>query len=143
MAAASKRFFADVVVCGGGVAGAAAAIAAGRAGKRVFLLEYRESLGGLVTNGYITGIAGCIDGLCREWLDRLDAEGHATMRDHLPVVEPEYGRVMLEQMVLQSGARILYGTHVVDAEKEGDRIRRVIAYCKSGRIELEAEVFID
>ena len=77
MGAASKRFFADVVVCGGGVAGAAAAIAAGRAGKRVFLLEYRESLGGLVTNGYITGIAGCIDGLCREWLEKLDAEGHA------------------------------------------------------------------
>ena len=143
MGTASKRFFADVVVCGGGVAGAAAAIAAGRAGKRVFLLEYRESLGGLVTNGYITGIAGCIDGLCREWLERLDAEGHATMRAHLPVVEPEYGRVMLEQMVLQSGARILYGTHVVDVEKEGDRIRRVIAYCKSGRIELEADVFID
>ena len=143
MGTASKRFFADVVVCGGGVAGAAAAIAAGRAGKRVFLLEYRESLGGLVTNGYITGIAGCIDGLCREWLEKLDAEGHATMRAHLPVVEPEYGRVMLEQMVLQSGARILYGAHVVDVEKEGERIRRVIAYCKSGRIELEADVFID
>ena len=108
MVSTAKRFFADVVVCGGGVAGAAAAIAAGRAGMRVFLLEYRESLGGLVTNGYITGIAGCVDGLCREWLDRLDAEGHATMRAHLPVVEPEYGRVMLEQMVLQSGARILY-----------------------------------
>lgn len=143
MVSTAKRFFADVVVCGGGVAGAGAAIAAARAGKRVFLLEYRESLGGLVTNGYITGIAGCVDGLVKEWLDRLDAEGHATIRAHLPVVEPEYGRVMLEQMVLQSGARILYGTHVVDVEKEGDSIRRVIAYCKSGRIELEAPVYID
>ena len=138
-----KRFSADVVVAGGGVAGAAAAIAAGRAGKRVFLLEYRESLGGLVTNGYITGIAGCVDGLCKEWLDRLDAEGHATMRPHLPVIEPEYGRVMLEQMVLQSGARILYGTHVVDVVKEDNRIKSVVAYCKNGRIELDADVFVD
>ena len=138
-----KKFSADVVVCGGGVAGAAAAIAAGRAGKRVFLLELRESLGGLVTNGYITGIAGCVDGLCKEWLDRLDAEGHATIRPHLPVVEPEYGRVMLEQMVLQSGSRILYGTHVVDVVKEDNRIKSVIAYCKSGKIEIEAEVYID
>ena len=143
MAETTKRFYADVVVAGGGVTGAGAAIAAARAGKRVFLLEYRESLGGLVTNGYITGIAGCVDGLVKEWLDRLNAEGHATMRLHLPVVEPEYGRVMLEQMVLQSGARILYGTHVVDVEKEGNSIKRVIAYCKSGRVEFEAGVFID
>ena len=143
MAVTVKRFSADVVVAGGGVAGAAAAIAAGRAGKRVFLLEYRESLGGLVTNGYITGIAGCVDGLCKEWLDRLNAEGHATMRPHLPVIEPEYGRVMLEQMVLQSGARILYGTHVVDVVKEDNRIKSVVAYCKNGRIELDADVFVD
>lgn len=138
-----KRFHADVVVCGGGVAGAAAAIAAGRAGKRVFLLELRESLGGLVTNGYITGIAGCIDGLCKEWLERLDAQGHATMRPHLPVVDPDYGRVLLEQMVLQSGARILYGTHVVDVVKEDNIIKSVIAYCKNGKIEIEAPVYID
>ena len=143
MAVTVKKFSADVVVCGGGVAGAAAAISAGRAGKRVFLLEYSQSLGGLVTNGYITGIAGCVDGLVKEWLDRLNAEGHATMRPHLPVVEPEYGRVMLEQMVLQAGARILYGCHVVDVEKDGDRIKSVVCYAKNGRIELEADVFID
>lgn len=138
-----KTFYADVVVCGGGPAGAAAAIAAGRAGKRVFLLELRESLGGLCTNGYITGIAGVVDGICKEWLDRLDAEGHATMKPHLPVVEPEYGKVMLEQMVLQSGARILYGTHVVDCIKEDNRITSVICYCKSGKIEIKADVYID
>ena len=79
----------------------------------------------------------------QERLDRLDAEGHATMRPHLPVIEPEYGRVMLEQMVLQSGARILYGTHVVDVVKEDSRIKSVVAYCKNGRIELDADVFVD
>ena len=68
----SKTFFTDVVVCGGGPAGAAAAIAAAREGKGVILLEMRESLGGLCTNGYITGIAGNVDGLSLEWLERLD-----------------------------------------------------------------------
>lgn len=138
-----KTFHADVVICGGGPAGAAAAIAAGRAGKRAILLELRESLGGLCTNGYITGIAGVVDGICKEWLERLDAEGHAVMKPHLPVAEPEHGKVMLEQMVLQSGTRILYGTHVVDCIKEDGKIKSVICYCKSGRIEVQGKVFID
>ena len=138
-----KTFFADVVICGGGPAGSAAAIAAGREGKSVLLLELRESLGGLCTNGYITGIAGVVDGLCREWLERLDREGHAVMRPHLPTVEPEHGKIMLEQMVLQSGARILYGCHVVDCIKDNGKIKSVICYCKSGKIEVRGEVFID
>ena len=138
-----KKFYYDVVICGGGPAGAAAAIAAGRAGKRAILLELRESLGGLCTNGYITGIAGVVNGICEEWVDRLAAEGHAVKRPHLPTVEPEYGKQMLEEMVLQSGTRILYGTHVVECIKEGSRIKSVIAYCKSGKIEIEGKVFID
>jgi len=143
MLTTSRRFDADVVVCGGGPAGSAAAIAAARAGKRTILLELRESLGGLCTNGYITGIAGVVDGICKEWLERLDAEGHAVIRPHLPTVEPEFGKIMLEQMVLQSGARILYGAHVVDCIVEDGKIKSVVAYCKSGRIEITGRVFID
>lgn len=138
-----KRFDADVVVCGGGPAGAAAGISAARSGKRVILLELRESLGGLCTNGYITGLAGIMDGISKEWLERLDAEGHAVLRPHLPVVEPEYGKAMLEQMLLQSGCRILYGAHVVDCEVVDGKIKSVIVYCKSGKVEVSGKVFID
>ena len=138
-----KRFDADVVICGGGPAGCAAAISAGRSGKRAILLELRESLGGLCTNGYITGLAGVVDGLSKEWLERLDAEGHAVMKPHLPTAEPEYGKAMLEQMVLQSGCRILYGAHAVDCTIEDDSIKSVIVYCKSGKIEVTGKVFID
>ena len=139
----SKTFFTDVVVCGGGPAGAAAAIAAAREGKGVILLEMRESLGGLCTNGYITGIAGNVDGLSLEWLERLDKEGHAVMRPHLPVVEPEFGKAMLEQMVLQSEARILYGAHVADVNVSDGKIQSVIVYCKQGKVEVKGKVYID
>ncbi len=138
-----KKFYADVVICGGGPAGAAAGIAAAREGKSAILLELRESLGGLCTNGYITGLAGVVTGIAEEWLQRLDKEGHATIRPHLPCVEPEYGKVMLERMVLQAGCTILYGTHVVDCEVIDGRITKIIAYCKQGKIEVIGNVFID
>ena len=43
----------DIIVAGGGVAGAAAAIEAARAGKRVMLIEKSQKLGGLATLGLI------------------------------------------------------------------------------------------
>ena len=45
----------DVVVVGGGTAGAPAAIAAARAGAKVLVVEYRNVLGGTGTDGMITG----------------------------------------------------------------------------------------
>ena len=75
-----KRFDAEVVVCGGGCSGFTAALAAARAGKRTMLLEMRESLGGLFTNGYITGAAGCIDGLGKELYDRMEKDGDVTVK---------------------------------------------------------------
>lgn len=43
----------QVVVCGGGVAGVAAAVTAARAGKKTLLIEKTLSLGGLATNGLV------------------------------------------------------------------------------------------
>ena len=44
----------DVIVCGGGIAGVAAAIAAARAGAKTLLMEKMYLLGGLATSGLIT-----------------------------------------------------------------------------------------
>ena len=43
----------DVAVCGGGIAGVAAALAAARRGKKVILIEKQCVLGGLATAGLI------------------------------------------------------------------------------------------
>ena len=139
----AKKFDVDVLVCGGGVAGAAAGVAAARLGARTLLVEGRESLGGLCTNGYISGIAGVVEGLCEEWVDRLAAKGAALKRPHLPVIEPEMGKMELEQMLLQAGCRVLYGVHVVDCVVQDGRIESVVAYSKSGKMEIRAKVFID
>ena len=139
----SKKFDVDVLVCGGGVAGASAGIAAARLGARTLLVEGRESLGGLCTNGYISGIAGVVEGLCEEWIDRLAAKGAALKRPHLPVIEPEMGKMELEQMLLQAGCRILYGVHVADCVVVDGEVKTVVAYSKSGKMEISAKVFID
>ena len=102
----SRRFDVDVLVVGGGVAGVSAAVSAARSGLRTLLLESQTSLGGLATNGYVTGVAGMIEGICREWLDKMDAEGYLHNRPHLPAIDPEKGKFVLERMVLDAGARI-------------------------------------
>ena len=141
----ARKFNTDVLVCGGGVAGAAAAIVAARRGLKVLVLEYGISLGGLATNNYVTGIAGQVEGLSLEWINRCIEEGYGQWRPHLPLFDPDKAKILLETMIHEHGGRILYGTHVVDVnmEDDGKNIKNVIAYSKSGRMEISAKVYID
>ncbi len=76
---------ADVVVVGGGPAGVAAAVAAGRNGADTVLIERYGHLGGMATGGLVMVIMPMSDGtneqqiggLCQELIDRLDITGAA------------------------------------------------------------------
>ena len=65
----------DVVVAGGGPAGTAAAIGAGRQGAKVLLVEATGCLGGMATSGSVcqwsalsAGTHSVIGGLCGAYL---------------------------------------------------------------------------
>lgn len=58
-----ENYECDVCVCGGGVAGIAAAIAAARAGAKTILLERGFMLGGLATAGLVTIYLPLCDGM--------------------------------------------------------------------------------
>lgn len=139
----SKRFDVDVVVVGGGVAGVSAAMTSARSGLRTLLLESQTSLGGLATNGLVTGVAGMVEGNCKEWMERMDAEGALIDRPHLPAIDPEKGKFVLENMILEAGARVLYGTYAIDTRVEDRRIREVVCHSKSGRMGIAARIVID
>ena len=141
-----KRFNCDVLIVGGGTAGAAAAIAAARRGNRVLLLEKDYTLGGIATNGYVTGIAGSVEGMSKEWFDRMYELGWSAklpndIKHH--IFDPDKAKLMLERMITERGGRILYGTYVIDAVMDGTMIKSVVCASVSGRFEISAKVYID
>ncbi len=71
-----KQFDVDLLVAGGGVAGVSATLTAARSGLRTLILESQISLGGLATNGLVTGVAGMVEGNCKEWLERRSFSCH-------------------------------------------------------------------
>ena len=138
-----NRYDVDVLIIGGGCAGVAAGVTAARQGLRTLLIENLTSLGGLMTNGFVTGPAGIIEGLCKELLDRMKAKGLLFDTPHTPAVDPEKCKFEMETMLLQSGCRLLYNMFAVDVVMDGADIQSVVCYSKSGRCEIKARFFID
>lgn len=159
----------DVLVCGGGIAGISAALAAARHGKRVILLEREYLLGGLATLGLITfylplcdgcgkqvsfGIAeellrlsikhGVENGYPGNWLDSDDV---ANRTENNPRFEVRYNAqlfaLLAEQLLLDEGVEILYGTYAVDVYCENKAIQAVIIENKSGRQAIAAKTIVD
>ena len=69
---------ADVLVCGGGFAGVAAAVCAARVGANVLLVERYGFLGGLVSGGLVITTPPLDNGLNREIGERAAEEGGST-----------------------------------------------------------------
>ncbi len=144
-----RDLYCDVAVIGGGVGGCAAAIAAARRGLHVTLFEKGVTLGGLATNGYVPQVAGNIEGICLEFCQKLDEAGQLLQRGDVdyyrnPSFEPEWGKLILESMVVSSGARIMYDAACVDVEMADENtIRRCVFHTKQGKIAVTARIFID
>lgn len=136
---------ADVIVCGGGPAGVAAAVAAARAGARTRLFELHGSLGGVWTTGLLTYIFDFNKpGLTREIVARLDARDarRGDNRDRF-VYEPDEMKVLLEEMCAEAGVKFLLHTRVAAAYREEGRLATIVTESKSGREAWRAPVFID
>jgi hypothetical protein len=142
----------DVIVAGGGTAGAIAGIAAARAGARVLVVEAQGSLGGTGTNAWVTPLMRNVSagenlnrGLTDELKARLLARGDGAVdpggNDNW--FNPEGMKFVLEQMLLEAGGEVLYHTHIVEPLREGDRLTALVIHNKGGLQAVRAAVFID
>lgn len=159
----------DVLVCGGGTAGAVAAIAAGRAGMSVTLWEGLDCLGGIGTGGaipcYYYGLPGglqdeidvrakaCSALLC----GRHAIDGKQAFRRFHPVAK----MIVLEQMACEAGVKVEFGRLIYGVEtsvckppqfpvplstpqpRMMNRLEAVEAATASGLVRCRAKTFID
>ncbi len=136
---------ADVVVCGGGPAGVAAAVAAARAGAKTQLLEVNGCIGGIWTGGLLSYVldSGNKPGLMQEIFDRLKPYEEGTRRA-APMHDPEAMKLVLEQLCLEAGVEIQLHTQCSAAVRDaGNRLALVVTESKSGREAVAGKVFID
>lgn len=138
---------ADVIVCGGGPAGVAAAIASGRTGARAVLLEGQGCLGGIWTSGLLSWIidAGGKRGIMAEIIARLDCRSARKQSEGEDFTyDAEEMKLLLEEMCGEAGVTVLLHTRVVHACVNGEgRLSYAITESKSGRQAWSAELFVD
>jgi hypothetical protein len=129
----------DVVVVGGGVAGAAAGIASARLGCKTLIIERESAMGGLATVGLVNIPLDYRGGIGDEWLSALEEmDGHWHRNS-----DPEKHKLVLDRMVIAAGCEVLYHTMVVDSIVKDGAIRGVVVESKSGRQAILAKRIVD
>ncbi len=157
----SQTLEVDVVVCGGGVAGTMAAVAAARLGATVVLVERYGFLGGNATAGAVaqfnswqTGAGRrVVAGLAEEVVQRLErldgASPHETFvmstghRMDRVVYAPEILKLVLDELVVEAGVRPLLHGMLVDVGVRGRQVESLRVLTKSGILTLAPRVVID
>jgi FAD dependent oxidoreductase len=147
------RWSAEVVVCGGGPAGTAAAIAAARLGAKTLLLERYGCLGGLATGGLVVWLPSfqdsgrpIIGGIGREMRDRMVETNEAWFPS--PnwdgcAFDPEALKWLSIDLCRRAGVQILHHVWIAGMIVEEGRVRATIVETKAGRLAVRGDVFVD
>ena len=139
----------DVLVCGGGPAGIGAAIRAAREGVSVMVVEALDCLGGIATAGMMSHWGGRSSSKIMQEIFKLtydkaqDVGWCADNRCGPDAIYHEVQKIVLEEMMLKEGIKILYYTRVCKSIVEGNTIIGVIVENKSGRGFIRAKRVID
>ena len=152
----------DVVVVGGGPAGIAAAVAAGRTGRSTLLIERYGFLGGAGTAAGLSTFCGLhanvhgehrrvIRGVCDDVVERLERrnalrEPHLSVQKRIAAQAYDISayKIVADELVLESSAKPLFHAFAVGAIKSADNtIEAVIVETKSGRRAVRGRMFID
>ena len=143
-----QKYETDVFVAGGGAAGVAAAIAAARGGKRVFLAESLGCFGGLGTSGLVPAFAPFSDGerliACGIGLEiRKNISKNLPLDTYWATIDAEELKREYDRAVTEAGVEYSFFTTVYDVVTKGDQIDYVILGSKSGLFCLKAKIYMD
>jgi len=145
------RYQADVAVIGGGIAGVTAACSAARSGASVILVERFAVTGGNLTTGGVASFCGETAGQGMVFDEIItDLEKFAAIAPYRPYPDLEARvfdhtilAVVLQEMLLRYGVKLLLHTQFVDALNSKDRITACLVSGPSGPEGLHAEQYID
>lgn len=139
----------DVLVAGGGMAGAFAAIGAAESGASVLIVEPGNVLGGQGTAGGVAGFCGDtvrVNDSFAALVAQLDERGFIAPCEPSAdrrAYDLEHCAFYLQELVLDRGAQILFHARLVDAHRDGDRITSLGIGAGSQRLEYAPRFIVD
>lgn len=142
----------DVLVCGGGFAGVAAAVCAARNGAQVLLVERYGFLGGLVTGGLVITTPPLDNGINREIAQRLQEQqvykpvrnpGAEMIALKMRAIDPEVVKFELAQMLQEQNVHLLLHTLIVGSIVEQNVLKGIVIENKAGRQAIHAKMVVD
>lgn len=134
----------DVIIVGGGPAGSAAAIAAGRAGVKTLLIEQENCLGGMWTSGLLSPLFDAHNktGIMQELVEDLQAKNAWGGFWEISYIQ-EYLKYFLEVKALDAGVTLLYETKYAGVNVENGHVNGVYVRNVEGDTYYEGTIVID
>jgi hypothetical protein len=158
---AVKKYFADVIIVGGGISGVISAVIAARSGCSVILLEKGSCLGGSATAGLLGEMNGVslrgrslIPALGKEIIEKLVARDAALYQTNIAMTanpdirvdrvryNSEYMKIVLDELAMKERIRVFFGCHIARASSDGVRVEILIANLYE-EIQIDGRVIVD
>ena len=148
----------DAAVCGGGVAGVAAALASARRGMHTILIEKTILPGGLATSGLVLVYLPLCDGKGHQMIHGISEELLNASNRYGPCgPNPEWeksGRYMarfspgsfvlaLDELLENTGVDVWLDSHIIGCTVRNERLTEIEVANKSGTVRIGAKVFVD
>ncbi len=137
----------ELIIIGGGTAGAFAGISASRSGVKTLIIEKINCLGGSAAAAMVTPVMSsgipfnmAHSSISRELNSRLMKMNKS---DEMHYFDPLMLSLVVEEMVLESGCDVLYHSSLIDVEKENREIEHVIIHNIDGLKAYKAKYYID
>lgn len=160
----------DVLVCGAGLAGIGAAVAAARSGASTLIVERMGFAGGFFTaiigsafDGFVDERTGApvVGGIVFEMLERMgvirpgqgphlryNVNGDLSFVEMhpervIPRCDPERFKRAADDILSEAGVRILYHSQVTDVVSRDGRVETVLISNKAGLVAIQPKIVID